>query len=512
MPRTAGDGTIKLELNPKMLALILSGMGLLILFLGGLTIFLMIRLNDRHPEDKIRMYVGGEDGSKVAKAGPGVGHGSEAAAEEVVKIGENFEKFEGKPSALPGSWTAFRGDKYDNVGPEGVALADKWPKTGPPTLWPAPIECGEGYAGVAVHKGRVFLLDYDDKKREEALRCFSLDDGKEIWRRTYKVRIVNNHAFTRTVPAVTEKYIVTMGPKCHVMCVDTDSGDFKWGIDLVKDYGTKVPEWYTAQCPIIDGTTAIIAPGGPDVLIMGVDCETGKILWKTPNPKNLKMSHASIVPMTVGGKKTYVYCAAWGKLMGFSAGKDDAGTLLWETGTVDKEVIAPSPVIMDDGYIFMCAGYSAGSSLVRVTEEGGKLSAKLLWKQEPKDGASCEQQTPIYYKKHIFVVMPDSSGGLKQQLVCMNPYDNGKIVWASGKEKRFGQYESFVLADGKLYIMSKDCVLTLVRASTEKYEELSQFKILQGHDPWAPIALANGRMLVRDSKKLICINVDKGIE
>ena len=48
-----------------------------------------------------------------------------------------------------------------------------------------------------------------------------------------------------------------------------------------------------------------------------------------------------------------------------------------------------------------------------------------------------------------------------------------------------------------------------MRTHQEKYEELAQFKVLQGHDPWAPMALANGRMLVRDSKKLICITVDK---
>jgi outer membrane protein assembly factor BamB len=149
---------------------------------------------------------------------------------------------------------------------------------------------------------------------------------------------------------------------------------------------------------------------------------------------------------------------------------------------------------------------------VQITEAGGKFEAKVLWKLDEKEGLSCEQQTPIYYNKHVFALLPDSSGGRKQQLVCMNPYDKGKIVWESGKEKRFGQYEPILLADGKFFVLGKDCALTLVKASTQKYEELGQCKVLQGHDAWAPIALVNDRLLIRDSKVLVCLDVGKGIE
>ena len=152
--------------------------------------------------------------------------------------------------------------------------------------WSIP-DLGEGYAGASAFGGRVYLQDYDSKGKEESLRCFSMEDGKEIWRRSYPLKISNSHGFTRTVPAVNAKYAVSMGAKCHVMCVDAQTGAMKWGLDLMKDYGTTNPQWYTAQCPIIDGDLTIIVPGGKDVLIMGVDLETGKIVWKKPNPNKL---------------------------------------------------------------------------------------------------------------------------------------------------------------------------------------------------------------------------------
>ena len=72
--------------------------------------------------------------------------------------------------------------------------------------------------------------------------------------------------------------------------------------------------------------------------------------------------------------------------------------------------------------------------------------------------------------------------------------------------------EPILVADGKLFVMNEKCDLTLVKASSDKFEPLATAKILQGHDAWAPLALAGDRLLVRDSKVLVCLNVGKGIE
>ena len=54
------------------------------------------------------------------------------------------------------------------------------------------------------------------------------------------------------------KIMSTIGPRCHVMCVERESGDFLWGIDIEKDYLNETPLWYTGQCPIIDNGIAVI--------------------------------------------------------------------------------------------------------------------------------------------------------------------------------------------------------------------------------------------------------------
>ncbi len=424
---------------------------------------------------------------------------SEKAVVEHVNIKGSFKKFSGKPSGLKGSWPRFRNKNFDNINSEKIKLKNKWPKSGLPVLWS--IDLGEGYAGPAVHNGSVYILDYDEKSSSDSLRCFSFDNGKEIWQRSYKVHIKRNHGRSRTVPAVTDAYVVTIGPKCHVMCVDAKTGAFLWGKDLVRDYGTEVPLWYTGQCPLIDGSTAVIAPGGK-YLLMGVDCATGRVVWQTPNPANWQMSHSSVMPMKFYGEKFYVYCSTSG-MAGVAAGGKDQGKILWQTGEWKNSFIVPSPVQVSDNRIFVTAGYGAGSRMFQIEKKAGKFSINSLYSLT-KEVFACEQQTPIYYKGYLFSILPKDAGPLKQQAACLHP--DGRLAWTSGKENRFG-LGPYLIADKKLFILDDKGVLTLAKASVKGYIKLAEAKVLNGRDSWGPMALVRGRLLLRDSKRLVCLDV-----
>ncbi|MFC1671666.1 PQQ-binding-like beta-propeller repeat protein [Planctomycetota bacterium] len=416
-----------------------------------------------------------------------------------VDIKGTFLKFDGVPSSLSGSWPGFRGPRYDNISSERIRVSDDWGEDGPPVLWS--VELGEGYAGPAVHNGMVFVLDYDEKFPGDSLRCLSLETGREIWRRWYKVRVKRNHGMSRTVPAVTDRYVVTIGPKCHVMCVDTDTGKFRWGIDLVREYGTKVPMWYTGQCPIIDGSIAVIAPGG-DSLMIGVDCDNGKVVWRTPNPDGWKMSHASIIPMTLHGVRMYVY-AAIGGIVGVSAEEDNRGTALWKSTEWNHAVVAPSPVPLGDGRIFLTAGYGVGSMMLEVTKGADGFTAKSKYRLDRKVFA-CEQHTPVFHDGHLYAVLPKDAGALRQQFACMTP--DGKVVWSSGKTRRFG-LGPFMIAGDTILVLSDDGQLTFIKAAVDRYVELARVKVLSGREAWAPMALVNGRLLVRDFNVMVCLDV-----
>lgn len=443
--------------------------------------------------------------SALVRSVPGMDGGPpqserDASGDLDVELAGTLETFSGTPSDLPGSWPRFRGADFDNICKAGVKLANSWPEAGPEILWS--VELGEGHAAPAVLDGCVYLFDYDEAKRADALRSFSLKDGQEIWRRSYGLPAKRNHGLSRTIPAVTEDCIVTVGPRCHVSCVETKTGKFRWGIDLQQEYGASEPLWFTGQCPLIDNGLAILAPAGPDALLMAVDCKTGAVVWQTPNPKGWKMSHSSIMPLTLLGEEMYVY-AAVGGMAGISKG----GKLLWDIPW-SASVIAPSPLTVPGNKIFITAGYGSGSLMVQIDKTADGYAAKEITKNGPKDWLACEQQTPILFDGLLYGIMPKDGGALKQQFVCYDP-GSSELVWSSGKTARFG-LGPFFLADGKFFILDDDGTLTMLNQSKSGYEPLAQYKVLDGHDAWGPIALAGTRMLLRDSTRMVCIEVGEG--
>ncbi|HUS48172.1 MAG TPA: PQQ-binding-like beta-propeller repeat protein [Phycisphaerae bacterium] len=394
---------------------------------------------------------------------------------------------------LPGSWPNFRGPNHDGISPEKVRLLRSWPDDGPKVLWS--VEVGDGYAGPAVARGRVYLLDYDVKKKADALRCLSLADGREIWRRWYSNPISKQHGYSRTVPAVTDKYVVTLGPSCHVMCVDADTGEFRWGMDLAAEYGATVPEWYAGQCPLIDDGKAIIALGGK-ALMIAVDCQTGNVLWETPNPHAWKMTHSSVMPMTFNGRRMYAYCATSG-IVGVAA---DTGEILWEDTAwqMRGQALCPSPVILGDGRLFLSGGYGAGSMMLQLIEANGTITTRQLYKIGPRVLGS-EQQTPILYEGHIYGVNPDG------KLVCLTL--DGELLWDSGDVRRFSKgYGPYMIADGLLFVMGYNGLLALAEATPAGYRELARAKVV-GKESWGPMAPVGGRLIVRDINRLVCLDV-----
>jgi len=399
---------------------------------------------------------------------------------------------EGQPASLAGSWPQFRGPNRDGTTTNSGSSSRDW-KTNPPReAWS--LDVGEGYAGVAVRNGRVYLLDYDRDARQSALRCLSLADGKEIWCFSYPLTIKRNHGMTRTIPVVTEKFVVALDSKCNVFCLDAASGELKWSVSLVREFGATVPEWYAGQCPLVDGDKVILAPGGKNALLLALDLATGKPLWQTPNPHDWKMTHSSIMPMDFASRRLYGYCASKGLVV--VDAKDGAQlceTTDWKIGIAT----VPSPVPLPDGRIFLTGGYGAGSLILQLEAAESKVTTKTHSRITPEVfGAT--QHTPILKDNYLYGTRADG------RFVCLGL--DGKVVWASGSGENFG-LGSFLLADDLIYALNDSGKLSLIQASPAAFNLLGQTQVLNGRESWAPMALAGNRLLARDLTRLVCLEI-----
>ena len=401
---------------------------------------------------------------------------------------------DGVPSTLPGYWPGFRGKNLDAIVYEDLPgkFNLQWETDKPKVLWD--VELGEGYAGAAVADGRVYVLDYDQEKEGDAIRCLSLDDGKEIWRYFYKVKIKRNHGMSRTVPVIAGDCVITIGPKCHVVCLDRITGELRWKRNLVKEDNAEVPAWYAGQCPLVDGDRLILGVGGTDALVMALNYQTGEVIWKTPNPKGWKMTHSSLVPMDLGDERSYVYCSGGG-VVGVSA---EDGRLLWQYSDWRINIAnVPTPVIIDKERILLSGGYNAGAMMLAVKQVNNQYVPESIFRLDAKVFGS-DQQTPIYYKGYIYGVRPD------EELVCMDL--DGNIKWASTSANKFG-IGPYTIINNMIFVMNDEGHLTVAKATPDAYEPITDAKVLEGHDAWGPMVFVSGRLIVRDLTHMKCLDI-----
>lgn len=423
----------------------------------------------------------------------GVRPRAEAAA--AVRIGEVFRQSAPLPEvSAAAAWPGFRGAGRDNILPAAAVAGTDW-AAAPRVRWRRPL--GEGYAAPVIWRGLVYLLDYDEEESADSLLCLELASGQELWRRAYRLPIRRNHGKSRTVPVVADGAVVTFGPLGQVMAADALSGDLLWSLDLVRDFGSQIPQWYAGQCLLADGDRVVIAPAGPEVLLLCVEARSGREIWRTANPHGLLMSHSSVMKYTLSGVEQYVYCGVGG-----TTGISLAGEIRWSETSWKPPVVAPSPVQLTSRRLLLCAGYAYGGAILEV--EGD--AARIVRRWKPAQGVSSEQQTPIVAGGVLFSIMPKDAGRLRQQLLACDAAADTLTILADGSGlPRFGLGPYLLAGERTLLVLDDDGMLSIVDYAPAGFQLLGRHQILPGHDSWGPLAWADRMLLARDLTSLVCL-------
>jgi len=155
---------------------------------------------------------------------------------------------------------------------------------------------------------------------------------------------------------------------------------------------------------------------------------------------------------------------------------------------------------VDDERVFMTASYDAGSVMVRVRRSGNAFKAEPEFDMKLNEWNS-EVHTPIVHQGHLFAV-----GKKKRGLFTCLSFD-GKEVWTSEGKASFG-LGSYILADGMFFVLDGDTgKLRLIEANPTRYNELACAQVLAGQEVWGPMALSDGKLVLRDLTKMMCLDV-----
>ncbi|MCF6286067.1 MAG: PQQ-like beta-propeller repeat protein [Candidatus Hydrogenedentes bacterium] len=382
----------------------------------------------------------------------------------------------------------FRGPMRDGHFAD-TGLLKTWPEGGPALAWEIDT-VGMGYASVTAVGGTLYIpgmLNKDDGY------LFALNrEGEELWRMSYGKETIDKMApgsrSTLTVEGNRGYLISGLGV---VYCFDLEARKILWQVDTLARFEGKQIRWTIAESPLVDEKYVYCMPGGADAAIAALDKETGKTVW-TSNGFSDASGYCSPNIIEHKGRRILVTMSAK-----YVVGVDpNTGKVLWShEHQTDYDIHASTPVYAD-GMLFYVAGSKSGGGMLRLSEEGNKITS--AW-------ADTEMDTfhgGVILKEGYIYGTANRSG---REMMCL-ALDSGKIVWRSPEVTE----SALVFADGMLYAYEgpKKGIVSLVKATPDGFVRTGQFKIEKGTAKhWAHPTIANGRLYIRRGEFLFAYDI-----
>lgn len=438
-------------------------------------------------------------------------------------------------AGVAADWPQYLGPARNSTSSE-KGLLRSWPEKGPQVLWTVGV--GRGFGGPVIKDGKVYLLDRDDKVGDN-LRCFDLANGKELWNFAYDAPGSVMFPGSRSVPAVDGNHVYSCGHNGDLYCIDTNTHKPVWNKNVWTDFGGKpasgssggfgsrepgsFPIWAITQCPLVYGDLVIVASQAPEAGVVAYDKLTGDVKWKTPNLGN--ESYASPAVVKIDGKDHVVMVISstnpFGnrglpQTLGNVVGIEPlTGKVLWEYKQWRCHISVPSAVDAGDNKVLVVGGYELGATMIKVEKkaDGSYGATELFTTEEFGD----QTKPPILYNGHFYAQY--GTNNRRDGLVCMTM--DGKILWKTKRSPDFNK-GSMILADGLILATDGAKSLYLIEPDPAGFKSLASAELLGdagtesegiarqvggATQNWAPLALSDGKLLIRDHAQLKCVKV-----
>lgn len=409
-------------------------------------------------------------------------------------------------------WPHFLGPAGTNRAVEAGFTFD-WKARPPEVVWRT--EIGVGFGGVAVQGEEVFLLDRDTGEGD-LLRVFDLATGEERWIAGYPAPGRLQFPGSRTVCAVRDDFVYTVGGFGHVAAFDRATQELAWQVDLAETYGGELPMFGWSNSPLVFEDLVIVSALGADVGMLALDRKTGEEVWTTPT---VGYSHSTPVLLELLGEPQILFLATLYQ----GSGQDESapttissydprtGDLLWRGETELTRLPIPPPVKIDDERFFVTGGYRGGSSMMKLTRKDGKVEVETLYHLE----RGAQVHPPILHEGHLYVLVNENWNDPRNRraeggLMCLSL--DGKELWRTGDAPYFGRGHMMLVGDHLVIQDGLSGILRVARATPAGYQQVAEANLFgtedtRDHQMWAPMALAGGRLLMRSQDELLCVRL-----
>lgn len=433
-------------------------------------------------------------------------------------------------------WPQFLGPERNGTSPQKNLLRT-WPESGPEVLWS--VDLGIGYGGPVVKDGKVYLLDRDDKTGD-TMRCFDLETGEELWSFGYEAPGSVMFPGSRSVPAVDGNFVYSCGPYGDLYCIDIQTHKPVWNTNIWTGFGGdpgnaggdggggfaphgNFPIWAISQCPLVYGDLLIVASQAPEAGVVAYNKFNGEIAWKTPNlgnetyvsPTVIKIDGNDHIVMVISstnpiGRRDLPQTL--GRVVGI---EPQTGKILWSYDKWKCHISVPPAVDAGNNKILVVGGYELGATMLKVEKQpGGTYAAMELFTTEEFGD---QTKPPLLIDGYFYAQF--GTNNRRDGLTCMNM--NGEIMWKTKRDPDFNK-GSMIYADGLILATDGAKKLYLIEPDPTGFKPVASAEILGEPKKqadgiaarfggptqnWAPIALAEGRLLIRDQNQMLCLKI-----
>ena len=396
-------------------------------------------------------------------------------------------------------WPQYLGPNRDATSTE-TGLLRSWPDGGPKVLWTVPL--GPGYGGAAVSNGKVYVLDRVSGK-QDVLKCLDLNTGQKLWTYAYDAPGRVSHPGSRSTPAIDGDYVYTCGSFGDVYCFDQRTHKPLWNKNIWKDFDSgRPPQWAITQNPLVYKDCVILASQTANAGIVAYDKLTGRLKWASEALPG-QPGYVSPKIVNIDGEDHLVMITAHNKngKGGAVVGLDPrTGKKLWSYTNWQCKIPIPNITQVGDRRLFITGGYQAGSAMIEISRNSNSYTVTEIYKTDDF-GTHCHP--PVLYKGYLYAHCTTNTR--RDGMVCMDL--DGNVKWKTGRSPVFDK-GGFLLADGLIFSLDgRKGILYLIEPDPSGFKPLASVKLLGNNECWGPLALSDGKLLIRDQEQMKCVVV-----
>ena len=138
-----------------------------------------------------------------------------------------------------------------------------------------------------------------------------------------------------------------------------------WHKDLVREYGSTIPEWGYSESPLVVDDRVIVHAGGPNASIVAVNKLTGATLWRSESDR---AAYSSGVLARVGEVTQAIYFSDR-RTLGVDM-RD--GRLLWSYDRASNRTANVATPVVSGTRVLVSSDYDTGAGLLELSPSGAR--------------------------------------------------------------------------------------------------------------------------------------------